>query len=205
MSAKTLEELLAGIQENWVTRSAPPSRPLRIVQDKLNRLEQSIPASYRWATVDSPLLAQRVKAEGVHALARSFEASPQDLVIIGSAGMGKTSLAVAALQLMPPGRTRFVHAYRLGIARIQHSAGDGEHPLVEMAMTMPHILLDDVGNERNTSTNALPDVVFERHAADLLTWYTTAFEPADIAKKYGEGIARRMFERARIVRLGGSK
>ena len=41
------------------------------------------------------------------------------------------------------------------------------------ALKLPLVLLDDMGNERDTTANALPDVIFARHADDRPLWVTT--------------------------------
>jgi hypothetical protein len=71
---------------------------------------------------------------------------------------------------------------------------------VELAMGCSVLALDDLGNER-AERSAVPDVIFERHAEDRPTWLTTAFGPDAIAKRYGDGIARRVFERAAVIDL----
>lgn len=199
---QSLDEILADLQARLGGPVGDvPDQPEPTTGPTLLAWERSIPKSYRWACHEAPELRARVRSLDPGSTVRNI-VDADNVVILGPAGAGKTSLGVAALQLLGRRESRFVHAYRLGTARIQHSAGSGESALVDMAMTMPLVLLDDVGNERQTATNAVPDVIFERHAAGLATWYTTAFEPEDIARKYGDGVARRMFERALIVRLG---
>jgi len=214
---KTLEEIMAETEAVMVKSGAFDAGPVRdddaSGDDEATRLAAcqarvlaTVPKGYRWARPGVPELAARVVGytpDLVPKLARAHRA-----VIIGPAGSGKTSLACAAFALFvetrkwSANRAMFVHAYRLASARAQYKLGDGDAPLVEQAMRAPLIVLDDLGNERRTELSAVPDVIFERHAEERASWITTPFSAEQVAQKYGDGIARRAFERAVVVRLG---
>ena len=123
------------------------------------------------------------------------------MVFVGPSGSGKSSLACACLRRRIP-HGLWLSALRLGTARIQHSAGDGEAALVARAMAVPLLLLDEVGGETKTATNAVRDVLFARHDADLPTWITTGFSSQQLAETYGDGAVRRITEGAYVVKLG---
>lgn len=168
------------------------------------RARATIPKNYAWARFDAPELAQRVRPEVVRAKPL---VGVDRIVFIGAAGTGKTSLACALLDLYIQERSAdamFVHAYELGRVRAAHKLGEGaDAPLVEAAQCVGLLLLDDVGQERRTELNAVPDVIFERHAEQRPTWITTGLTREQIAERYGDGIARRIFEEGwRVVHLG---
>jgi hypothetical protein len=168
------------------TRSESP--PL---EDSLERNQppdnRTVPQAFRWAA-----------AEGRAALA-----SGGSLLVVGPSGSGKTSLVCALLRAWDAAHPRrlgvFMPAWKLGIARAHHGLGQGEAPDVERAMTTRLLVVDDLGSERNIATNAVPDVIFARALAALPTWVTTWMTPADIAQRYGDGIARRLYEAGHVT------
>jgi DNA replication protein DnaC len=170
-------------------------------------LERSVPEVYKWARFDAPELAQRVGSAAARAQSEGIWKQPK-LVFTGAAGAGKTSLAVACLRqwAAQSGKTAvFIHAYALGIARLQHAAGHGEPEIVERAMRYPMVLVDDVGSEREMAGNALPDVIFVRHAENHPLWVTTGLTRAQLVARYGTGIVRRLLERATLIQVGPPK
>ncbi len=168
-------------------------------------LEKTIPDSYRWARFSASELRERVPAP---AFAWAEDAWQHDRVcLMGASRAGKTSLAVAMLRCWVSHASRpaaFVHAYRLGVARILHPAGHGEPDLVDSAMRAPLVLIDDLGGERDHALSALPDVLVERHAENRPTWVTTGLTREQLVKRYGQGIVARVFERATLIRVGAN-
>ena len=167
-------------------------------------LERTIPPSYRWARFDSEELAERAPQASIP-VAEASSAEPR-VCLMGVSRAGKTSLGVAMLRawvLRARRPAAFVHAYRLGVARIQHPAGHGEPEAVDIAMRMPLILLDDLGSERDHACSAVSDVIFERDAQGLATWVTTGLTREQLVKRYGLGVVARVFERAKVIHVGG--
>jgi DNA replication protein DnaC len=125
------------------------------------------------------------------------------LLLFGPSGSGKTSLACALLRAWEARDVRrrgvFLPAWKLAVARAQYGLGHGEPPEVERALSAALLVLDDLGSERNTATNAVPDVIFERAYAGRLTWVTTWMTAEQVAQRYGDGIARRLWERGRVT------
>jgi hypothetical protein len=169
-------------------------------------VERTVPAAYKWAKFGAPELAERVGRRAGWALEQAIWREPK-LIFTGLASTGKTSLAVACLRRWVAEQARpagFFHAYALGVARLQHPAGHGEPEIVERAMRAPLALLDDLGSEREMSGSAVPDVIFTRHADDRPLWVTTGLTREQLAVRYGAGIVRRLFERARVITVGGT-
>jgi hypothetical protein len=91
----------------------------------------------------------------------------------------------------------------LARARAQHRLGDGEAPVIEKAVSAKLLVLDELGAEVGRDS-ATAEVLHRRHERDRDTIWTSPFTLSDLAKKYGEGIARRLVE-GTVVALGGMK
>ncbi len=202
--APWLESIVGGLKvlPSYKSEAVEPPTPEELLARQRAEFDRLLPTHYRWAAFGAPEFAARCADSRAVAGARSDRTGW--VVIMGPPGAGKTSLGVSLLREWTTeglGSPRFVHAYRLGYARIQHRAGDGEAAEVERAM-VGLALLDDVGSERDTANNAVPDVLFERHACERPTILTTGLDASQLATRYGGGIARRILERATVIRLG---
>lgn len=172
---------------------------------------KGIPPRFAWATLDSAILAKRVhvlgrdgtRAEVGNVGAGILAHSGPAVLFTGPAGTGKTSLAVACLRVVESPGVMFVPAAHLERARIEHSAGRGEAPLVHRAMTCPVLLIDDLGQDKPSSISAVEAVLLERHNAELPTWVTTGLTESELENRYGAGVSRRLTEKgtALVVRL----
>lgn len=160
----------------------------------------TIPARFRWATLKAPELAARVGLPDPAGAGRKVLAAA-GAVLAGPSGSGKTSLAVACMRERLLGAL-FMPAIRLGVARLQGKLGDGEADAVEQAVRADLLVLDDVGQEAKTATNAVRDVVFARHDAERPTWITTGLTSQQLAELYGDGFLRRVLEGAVALKLG---
>ena len=211
---RTLKRILADCTRAvrpWRAPCRRAARPRR--REPRNRAtrqgQRDHPASFRWAALGAPELRRRVAREGAIAEAEAALGSA-GLVLEGPSGSGKTSLACALLrawgraQSAPP-RAVFVPAWKLGVARAQHGLGQGEAPEVERAFTAGLCVIDDLGGERNTAMNAVPDVIFARALAGRPTWVTTWMTPEAVTQRYGDGIARRLFEAGRVTVIACGK
>lgn len=171
-------------------------------------LERSIPAEWRWARLDSPLLTERITPAQPMATLEHAVSSAR-VVLLGPSGSGKTSVGVAILRerakaLQAP--ARFFLAHRLGLARAQHRLGDGEAALVEEAIRLPLVLLDSVGQDDSPrGIEACRDVISERFAEQRSTIVTLDLTVQQTQAKFGDGFARRLFERATVIKLGVAK
>ena len=189
----------------WNARAEQTTR-----EAMLNSAKLSIPEAFRWAFFVAPDLVARVKRpEAITEAKAALEAS--GVVLVGAAGAGKTSVACAMLAELirqaasgPPkdlrfaGSARFIGAYWLAKARAEHPLGDGEAPLVQLALGASVLVLDDLGAEQSKNT-ALSEVIYERHAKGQRTIITTGFGYRVLQQRYGDGIARRIVEEGRTV------
>lgn len=191
----------------------------RAIKRKAAPALASIPEKFSAVTLDTPWLVSLVGASAL-ADARALDGSTST-AFVGPPGSGKTSLAVAAFRAVVeaaavegpvplPGLTRrgdgLTHrafsAHALAKARAFHPLGEGEAPAVMAALNADLLLLDELGGEDARYASAVTEVIYERHAANRPTWVTTGVDPKAIANRYGGGIARRVFEDAKLFQLG---
>jgi hypothetical protein len=195
--------------------------------DALAAVRSTIPADYRWAfglredvasTLVEPTRAELARVEAFCErwwVGAEQLATKRSAVLMGPAGIGKTSLAVRMLRVWferrfqvggHPPSLRFVHASELAEARMQHPIGHGEAPSVRDALACEVLVLDDLGRPLvEPARSAVADVVEGRHAAGRTTWITTGLTLDQVAARYDAGTARRVFERARPIDLTPSK
>ena len=184
------------VEAAFPSRHLPPASRDAVVRDE-PPANPTIPEWFRWAKLDTSELRQRVaRAQAIPEGEAALGA--HGLLIAGPSGSGKTSLACALLRAWGarnPGRQGiFASARSLGVARAQHALGAGEAPEVVRACSADLLVLDDLGSERDTPTNAVPDVIFTRAEAGRPMWVTTWMTPQAIAQRYGDGVARRLYE-----------
>ena len=164
----------------------------------------TIPTRYRWCRFDAPELVQRVRdAAAIERAKAAVDA--ERVAFLGAAGIGKTVLGTCLLRAMASklGTSgRFTDAYVLNLARAHASLGEEAAP-VENALHADVLLLDDLGAEKACAQSAIGDVLHARHAAMRRTIVTTGFSVDGIRAKYGDGVARRVFESATVIELSG--
>ena len=213
VDGRSLKQIIADCRARFVLRTAPLSNPADGTADadapsaagepKRAALppNPTVPPTFHWATLDAAELGGRVERAAAIAEARAALASGS-LLLVGQSGCGKTSLACALLHAWDAAHRRrgvFMPAWKLGMARAHHGLGQGEPPEVEQAMTTRLLVVDDLGSERNVTSNAVPDVIFARALAGLPTWVTTWMTAAEVTQRYGDGIARRLHEVGRVT------
>ena len=155
------------------------------------------PKRYHWARFDAPELQRRVMVPAQIATARAACVDGTTLIVfVGPAGVGKTSLAFAAARQLAYNRKvqiRYEAAPLLALARVQAPLGD-EAPSVADAIAARLLVLDDVGVDPNVPTSPVTDVIYARYHDSRTTIITTSLDHASAAQRYGDGIARRIFE-----------
>jgi DNA replication protein DnaC len=171
----------------------------------LATLENVLPR-YRESTFDSAKLPQRVRPTSAIAKAQSaIDARALLIVLLGPAGAGKTSLGVALLLAIAAKIDTvgsFYSTFEISESRRQNRLGAGEAEAVKEAMEADALLLDELGAEKTQDT-AVHEIIRHRHDGEMVTIYTTGFTEEQITTKYGPAIARRIFEGAVVLRLGG--
>lgn len=151
---------------------------------------KTVPREYRQATLGTTELASNVPSETARSLAY-VSWSKNRVVIVGASGMGKTTLSVAMLRErahrgLSIERCLFLPTWKLAVTRSEY---------VTPAMECDLLVLDDLGSDREFPSSPVTSVIFQRHDDMKATWITTWMTPAQVAERYGDGIARRLFER----------
>jgi hypothetical protein len=142
---------------------------------------------------------------------------PRDgsIVIAGPTGRGKSSWLVAWVwrehdarraRVIAGEKLRFhfawVSGYELSGARKRCKLGD-ESPIVELAMQIPLLFLDEVGTE--PPSEEIFAVLDARYRAELPTALTSPLEPMALATTIGGGAYRRLLERGVLVDVHGER
>lgn len=184
-------------------------------------LRREIPERFAWARWGAAELAQRISGGARRCEAARKALSGGRAVIVGGAGAGKTSLACAWLRErieLGIERARFCAAHDLS----SPSYLEGVSRL-DLALSAGPLVLDDLGEELAAAApgsremaqriEAVMKLIRARHDQGLGMVVTTGREAEDreingrkipgIATLYGDGIARRVFEGAQVIRLGG--
>ena len=135
------------------------------------------------------------------------------LVLLGGTGLGKTSSLVARLhevrQFAKDARRqlpRFLWTTeaRLKQARREHALGRGEAPLIRRAVSVRHLIVDELG-PANATELMHATIVDERYARGLPTTITSGLTADELGKRYGYAMVRRLNQHADIVDLHEEK
>lgn len=162
------------------------------------RMALSLPTRFRDAMFTNPEAVARISATApqFEAAKRAAIAGREAVVLSGPSRAGKTTLGACMLD----------HATRNNIFGVFLPARALiGFELRDEWMHSTVILIDDVGNEREQKNCLLPDLVAERHDRKLATWATTGLTQDEVRDRYGEGIARRFYERALVIQLEGPR
>ena len=182
----------------------------------LAKARSSIPERFRWATIESlPAHPGRVKMPQRLLDAAARLTRHRVLMLVGPSGNGKTSVACAVLRAAIDAggfeapraaqdraqRARYYEARKLFTDAEERE--DGQPPYV-LAMHMPVVVLDDVGQEVGGAignfkaaerSKMIGDILSARHEDSRLTTIVTTFARRnEWARLYGDGVARRYFD-----------
>lgn len=199
----------------------PPESSEDRTRNVRRTMKREIPPHFTWARWDAPELQSRVqltssKLADVRVALAARSGRADRVVIIGGAGNGKTSLACAYLAdriERGSAQPRFVAARNLLAARGYPGANGIEPqsvPWTSLAIAANPFVLDDLGAELTGAPaggglaaqriEVVCRVLADRHDLDLGHVITTAHEREKIAAWYGDGVARRVFEGALVIR-----
>jgi len=160
-----------------------------------------LPKAFRWASLDAPELAERVQSRTAIEAARAASSASR-VALLGFMGSGKTSLAIAIGRAAMASRDvngMFATSLALDKARRETAIGRGDPEIIARAIEVPVLVLDELGAEEQAST-ALALVIHERHAAGRQTIVTLAQPSEVIRRMYSDGIVRRIYEGALVIR-----
>lgn len=185
---------------------------------QLERARVSIPEKFRGVRFGTPEFAARVKASPA-AIAGAISAVTGKrpvVTVIGASGKGKTTLACAILsdiidradnlacdrQTLERARfARYVDASQLALARQEHRLGGGAPEEVLRAKNASVLVVDEFGRDDRKAVD-VGKIIHERESAGRLTIVATWMDQVEIKNAYDAGIARRLFEKATVIRLG---
>jgi hypothetical protein len=112
-------------------------------------------------------------------------------VLLGPTGCGKTS-AAKLLGLLTRSRLEWLRAFDLGQCERRHGLGDGEPPEITSGRSARFLVLDDVGNERDTGP--LADVLDYRYSRGLPLIVTSGLTKTGLRDHIGAAFVRRIVE-----------
>jgi DNA replication protein DnaC len=177
--------------------------------DAIQDTKRAVPERFRWATFrDRVLLEQRIGNRiAIGEAERAVAAQGMNaIVLVGPAGCGKTALGCAMLRRsakLHGRRGAYTSVFELRAAEREHRLGYGAAPELLEAETAPVLFLDELGCEVG-QVAAVDDVIRARHDRARPTIFATPHGQDEIAGRYGDGIARRVFEGAVVINLGGA-
>ncbi|MGH7189175.1 MAG: ATP-binding protein [Terriglobales bacterium] len=178
-----------------------------LTRDRVRIACAALPARYGLSLHDAALMS-RVRSP--IAIRDSVAASSAVAAVwTGGSGMGKSTLAAAAAREWATqrggGRIVWARAASLAVASRYHALGAGQPPALAEAERADLLVLDELGESQRTAQwDDVAEVLFSRYERGASTWITTWLSEDQMTNQYGDGFARRVFERAAIVRCGVS-
>lgn len=184
---------------------------------------ESIPGDFRWSSLES--IRSPEYSGRVHLKPRALQVADRllgyrVLVLVGESGAGKTSLGCALLRAIidagrfgsdPKAYERARRARFIDVRELfsEPERNDTPHPAT-LAVCMPVVLLDDVGQEAGRGegfkaderVRTMADILCARHDAPWAKTIVTTFaREAKWRELYGDGVARRYWQGRRDTKV----
>lgn len=180
-------------------------------EQNMRRSMASLPAAFDWCMFGYSELADRCGGEDAvnrasDALTQVMARKATGVVLVGPAGCGKTSLACAMVRrAASQGVHHCVFTDAYAIARAYRNTRMGTVPrLIEETEHAFLLVVDDLGSEKG-DVETIRELIHDRHAEGKPTIITTWMTQDQLRERYGDGTARRIFERGITVDLGGAR
>ena len=166
-----------------------------------------IPAGYEWvrpAPEARDILVERIQLRSDLKTTVAEILASTVSTLVGQSGMGKTSLAIAALRKSAQGGS-FAMASEI-VRDLRNTRLGVESELMQRIHRAPVLVLDElkpIGSA--TFSGPIEDLIWERVANKRTTIVTTGMTEMQVLNEYGDGMRRRLFGDglAKVVRLGG--
>jgi hypothetical protein len=183
---------------------APPAE-VGLDVDEVRRARENlwlrIPKVHRVPPVE---LDRRVNDRRIAQAVNGWDFGSPCVLICGPTESGKSSAAaMMVIRLMVKGREsdwckwrtiKWFGASELMSSAREWSLGSGDCPTVRAASNCQILVLDDLGNEQEWQTTMF-DLLQRRYERCLTNIVTTGLRPADLVKRYGDAILRRLVQR----------
>lgn len=205
-AAESLDDILSvAMAARSRVELVPDAPPLKAPEEARPPVLDYLPARFAWATLDSPLLSQRVKVVRDPLRAGREMVKASNVTIFGSGtGVGKTSLTNAAFRewIARNRRAAFRARYNNAQAMALHVqwAALGKVPeAIDKALHASHYVLDALGTETHHATNPFAAILVHRMEAGRPTWVTTHLGEKEIVARYGAAAFRALTEGALVL------
>lgn len=165
-----------------------------------------LPKEFRWSTLDARELPGRVKSASAVERARDAVTAMR-VVLFGQLGSGKSSLAVAIGRAAMDARHEnglYVTALELDRARSENSYGRGDASLVERAVEVPILVLDELGAEKGGS-GTVAEVLDQRQRECRQTILVSVLTTDGLREQYAGGALRKAFGGAMVIVCDGEQ
>lgn len=206
-TTESLDEIIAGaMAARTYIEPLPTDPPVKVPPEEARPpVLDFLPARFAWATLDSPLLTERVKVVKFPIRAGHEMVKASNVTIFGSGtGVGKTSLTNAAFRewvvrnRRASFRARYNNAQSMAL-HVQWAALGKVPEAIDKALHASHYVLDALGTETHHATNPFAAILVHRMEAGLPTWVTTHLSEKDIVTRYGAAAFRALTEGALVL------